>query len=454
MLRRSATFFSLTFFVLIALILSASMTVLSADDWPHWRGPAASGASSEAKLPERWSPTENIAWKAPLAGVGVSSPIVWRDHVFVTSQSGTGASRTGPRLGQGADATPGERSLGGGAAAATASQSLRFLIEAFRRTDGRRLWSYELPLEGPAATVHDKHNLASASPVTDGERVYAVFGSGQVVAVDMAGRQVWTRNLAAEFGAWDIQWGNGSSPILHRGALIMVAYHPAASYLIAMDAVTGKQRWKTDRPKGVTSYSTPLVVPAPQGDELIVNSSAGVEAYDPATGRELWHFAEPNQYPIPVAMHHAGVIYLTRGYRSGPYAAIRPGGRGDISKTHVVWHVPTGAPYISSLVHYDGLLYMAGDVGIVTCVDAKTGERVWRERLGGVYTASPVAGDGKIYLLSETGETLVLRAGRTPQVIARNAIDGRTLASPAIAGGRLFIRTDDHIIAISGGPGT
>jgi outer membrane protein assembly factor BamB len=150
-------------------------------------------------------------------------------------------------------------------------------------------------------------------------------------------------------------------------------------------------------------------------------------------------------------MHDQGIIYLSRGYRSGPYAAIRPGGRGDISKTHVIWHVPTGAPYISSLVHYQGLLYMVGDVGVVTCVDAKTGERVWRERIDGVFTASPVAGDGKVYFLSETGETIVLRAGRKPEVLARNRIDGRILASPAISGGRLFIRTDDSLIAVGGG---
>jgi outer membrane protein assembly factor BamB len=148
-------------------------------------------------------------------------------------------------------------------------------------------------------------------------------------------------------------------------------------------------------------------------------------------------------------MHHDGVIYLSRGYRSGPYAAIRPGGRGDISKSHIVWHVPTGAPYISSLVYYDGLIYMAGDVGVVTCVDAKTGERIWRERLGGIYTASPLAGDGRVYLFSESGETLVLRAGRTPQVIARNRLAGRVLGSPAVSGGRFFIRTDDAIVAIT-----
>jgi outer membrane protein assembly factor BamB len=427
---------------LAIVLLGASA---SAENWPQWRGPAGTGASSETRLPESWSDTQNIAWKTRLNGVGVSSPIVWGDHVFITSQAGSGATRQGPRLGQGGEASPAERSLGN---AAAQGPGVRFLIEALNRVSGERAWTFELAAEGTLPTVHDKHNLASASPVVDGERVYAVFGSGQVVAVDMGGKLIWTRNLATEYGPFDIDWGAASSPIVHRGSLIVVCYHQTASYLLALDARTGRHLWKTERPKGVLSYSTPVVVPGPQGEELIVNSSVGVESYDPATGGALWHFDEPSRFPIPVAMHHQGVIYLSRGYRSGPYAAIRPGGRGDISRTHVVWHVPTGAPYISSLVYYDGLLYMAGDVGVITCVDAGTGAQVWRERLGGIYTASPVAGDGKIYLLSESGETLVLRAGRTPEVLARNRIDGRVLASPAISGGRIFIRTDDHVVAV------
>jgi outer membrane protein assembly factor BamB len=418
---------------------------VSAENWPNWRGPAATGVSTETKLPETWSDTANVAWRTPLTGAGVSSPIAWGDRVFVTSQIGSGSSSVGPRLGQGADRSDAERSL----AAATRGSGVRFVIDALSAGDGRRLWTHELAAEGDLPPVHDKHNLSSASPVTDGQRVYAVFGTGQVVAVDMAGRAAWTRHLGKEFGAWEINWGNGSSPVVFQNALILACYHGAASYLIALDTTTGKQLWKVDRPRGTTSYSTPVVVPAAQGPELIVNSSVGIEAYDPLTGRALWHFNEPNQFPIPVAMHHDGVIYLSRGYRSGPYAAIRPGGRGDISKSHVLWHVPTGAPYISSLVYYDGLIYMAGDVGVVTCVDAKTGERVWRERLGGIYTASPIAGDGRIYLFSESGETIVLRAGRTPQVIARNRLAGRVLGSPAVSGGRLFIRTDDAVVAIT-----
>jgi outer membrane protein assembly factor BamB len=182
--------------------------------------------------------------------------------------------------------------------------------------------------------------------------------------------------------------------------------------------------------------------------EIIVNSSIGVSGHDAATGARLWHFEEANRFPIPMPLFHEGVIYLSRGYRSSPFMAIRPGGKGDISTSHVVWKVASGAPYISSLVHYDGLIYMVGDVGVLTVVDAKTGERVFQERIGGVYSASPIAADGKVYLVSEDGETIVISAGRTPTVLSRNKLTARQLASPAVAGGRLFIRSDDVLYAI------
>ncbi len=427
----------------IAAILIAFSGAASADNWPQWRGPAGTGASVETGLPQTWSDTSNVAWRTRLGGVGVSSPIVWGDRVFVTSQVGQGASRQGPRLGQGGNASAAERSLASGAAG-----RISFVVEALHRQTGQRLWRFDLPADGELPSVHDKHNLASPSPVTDGERVYAVFGSGQVVAIDMTGKQVWARNLGKEIAPFEINWGAGSSPIVHDGSLFLVCYYDNASYLLSLDARTGQQRWKVDRPRGTTSYTTPVIVPAASGHELIVNASTGIEAFDAASGRALWHFSETNQFPIPVAMHHDGVIYLSRGYRSGPYVAIRPGGRGDISKTHVVWRVPTGAPYISSLVYYDGLLYMAGDVGVITAVDAKTGEAVWRQRTSGIFTASPVAADGKIFFASESGETIVMRAGRTAEILARNTIEGRVLASPAISGARIFLRTDDHVIAI------
>lgn len=419
------------------------------ENWPHWRGPSQTGVSTERGLPERWSERENVAWRAPVRGLGISSPIVWGDYVFVTSQIGRSARRAGthPTLVQGGSpSAAGERPLGGGAASAGGRVS--FLVTALHRIDGRKLWEYELPAEGQLAAVHDKHNLASSSPVTDGRRVYAWFGTGQIVALDMAGRLLWSRHLGREYAPFDINWGHSSSPALFNDALVLLCYHDPAAYLMSLDAASGKTLWRVPRGKDINSYSTPLVVQTKAGSELVVNSSIGVSGHSPTTGELLWHIEESNRFPIPMPVASDGIIYTSRGYRSGPYMAIRPGGKGDVSKSHIVWRTDTGAPYVSSLVYYDGFLYMAGDVGVLSAIDAKTGQRVWQERTGGVFTASPVAADGKIYLLSEDGQTIVLAAGKTPRVIARNRLDARQLASPAISGGRIFIRTDDGVIAV------
>jgi outer membrane protein assembly factor BamB len=434
-----------------AIVLSVGLLGVTAhaDNWPQWRGPSGTGVSTERGLPLKWSDGDGVAWKAAIRGTGVSSPIVWNDRVFVTSQLGTVARREGnhPTLVQdGTAREAGERSL------RAASGKLTFLIEAFVRTDGRSLWAFELPAEGTPPPVHEKHNLASASPVTDGERVYAVFGTGQVVAVDMQGKRVWHRNLAAEHGPFEINWGHGSSPIVYNDLVILPCYHEPQSYLLAMDARTGATRWKIDRGGKVVSYSTPIVIRGGDGDELVLNTSEALEAYRPATGEALWRVTETSRFAIPMPVHDAGVIYASRGYRSGPYLAVRAGGRGEVTPSHVLWKSPTGAPYISSLVYADGLLFMAGDVGVVTCIDAKTGERVWQERTGGIFTASPVAADGRIYLFSEPGETIVMRAARKPEVLARNRVDARLLASPAFSNGWIFFRSDDQIIAVRGQP--
>jgi len=417
-----------------------------AADWPQWRGPHGTGVSPEKNLPVRWSATDNVAWKAPIAGLGVSTPIVVGARAFVTSQIGSGARRQGPRLVQGADAAAaGERAL---STRAADDSRVSFVVEAFDTKSGKRLWEYRMAAEGDLTSVHDKHNLASPSPASDGTRVFAWFGNGQIVALDMNGKPVWQRHLGKEIAPFEINWGHGSSPAVFNDLVILLCDHTPASYLLALDAKTGKERWKVDRGKGRASYSTPFVVQAATGPELIVNSTERIDAYDPRTGAFLWHTADTSRFAVPMPTAHDGMLYASRGYRSGPYMAIRPGGRGDVRATHVVWNVATGAPYIASLVYAEGLLYMANDVGIVTAVDAATGERVWQERLGGVYSASPVAADGKVYLVSETGETIVLRAGRKAEVLARNDIGERTLASPAISQGRLFIRTDDHLFCI------
>jgi outer membrane protein assembly factor BamB len=287
--------------------------------------------------------------------------------------------------------------------------------------------------------------------VTDGELVFAWFGTGQLIALDRAGAVKWQRHLGKEIAPFDIQWGHGSSPVLYRDLVILLCDQPSASYLLAIDKRTGQNRWKADRGKGRTSYSTPLVVQHASGAELIVNSSERIDAYDPATGRALWYTGEANRFPIPTPVVHDGIVYASRGYRSGPYMAIRTGGAGDVSASHVVWRVPTGAPYVSSLLYYDDVVYMANDVGVLTAVDAKSGERLWQHRVEGVFSASPVAGGGHVYFVSENGDTIVVKAGRTPAIVSRNAVGERALASPALSNGRVFIRTDEHVFCIGTG---
>ncbi len=418
-----------------------------ANDWPQWRGADGSGVSQDSSLPQSWSEDSGLAWKARLAGQGVSSPIVWGDLVIATSQAGRGVMRPGnhPTLVRGGS---GDRFLEAGE---SPGDKVFFLVEAFDRSSGRLRWSHKFEAGPELAPVHQKSNLASSSPVADGERVYAWFGTGQLVALDAEGKLVWERHIAQQYSPFSIAWGHASSPTVYKDLLILLCDHDPASYLLALDAKTGEERWKADRGQGLRSYSTPLVISADGKDELIVNSSHRLEAYDPATGELLWHTGESNRFPVPVPSFHEGVIYTSRGYRSGPYMAIRPGGRGDVSESHVLWRVATGAPYVSSIVHYQGVIYMANGQGVAKAVDASNGETLWQERIGGVYSASPVAGDGKVYFFSESGEAVVVQAGRQPQVLARNQLEGRFLASPAIAGGRIFVRTDHHLYSLEGG---
>jgi outer membrane protein assembly factor BamB len=432
------------------LVLLVAAPIAAAEDWPQWRGPSSLAVSAESHLPVTWSATEHVAWRAPIAGLGTSSPIVAGDRVFVSSQVGAAPTATGaPQLARDDRALAiREAPLGGRAGAASGGGPVTLVVEAFSRVDGRRLWEYRTPAVGPLPELHEKHNLATPTPVTDGERVYAWFGNGQLVALDLAGRLVWARHLGQDYGTFDAQWGHGSSPTRYRDLIILLGDHRTSAFLVGLDARTGTERWKASRGQGRVAHSTPVVVPGPKGDELVVNSSARVDAYDPATGELLWYTGSERQTPIPSAVFHDGRIFLSRGYRNSDVLAIRAGGRGDVTATQVEWTAPNGASYVPSILHYDGLVYMTNEIGIVTCLDARTGERVWRHRLGGVFFASPVAGDGKVYFVSETGETYVLKAGRTPEILATNDLGERFLASPAIAQGRIFLRSDRTLFAV------
>jgi outer membrane protein assembly factor BamB len=374
------------------------------------------------------------------------------NRVFVTSQIGNAAIRGGshPQLARDDPSlVVRENPMGGRRSEPQADNSEVFLvIEAFNRSNGNKLWEYRELAAGPFPELHEKHNLATPTPITDGEHLYAWFGNGLIICLDMKGNLVWSRHLGQEYFPFQIQWGPASSPVLYKDLIILLCDHNLASYLLALDKRTGKEQWKKDRGTGRVSFSTPLVISGPAGDELIVNSSERIDAYNPANGELLWHVGSPRQSPIPSPVFHDSVIYISRGYRNSDFLAIRPGGRGEVTESHILWRTPTGASYVPSILYYDGLLYMTSDVGIVTCAEASTGEQVWQQRLRGIFFASPTAADGKVYFVSETGETYVVRAGREPHILARNNLAERFIASPAISRGHIFLRSDENLFCI------
>jgi outer membrane protein assembly factor BamB len=265
----------------------------------------------------------------------------------------------------------------------------------------------------------------------------------------MDGNPVWTRHLGKEYSPFLVSWGHGASPALYKDMLVVLCDHTPKSYLLALDKNTGKERWKADRGAGRVSHSTPLVVSGPKGDEMIINSSMRVDAYNPVNGELLWYMGSQRQTPVPTPVFHNGVIYLIRGYRNSDFMALRPGGRGEIMPSSFLWRIASGASYVPSILYYEGLIYVTNEVGIAACVDAQTGKEVWKQRLGGVFFASPVAGDQKIYMASETGEIFVLRAGREPAILARNDLDERIIASPAISNRNIFLRSDGSLFCIN-----
>jgi outer membrane protein assembly factor BamB len=437
--------------IFLCLLLQIA-SPLNAEDWPQWRGPERNGISNESGLPFRWSAGENMAWKVSLAGLGASSPIIWGDRVFVTSQKGAVPVLQGmqPKLARDDDALASRENPIGGRSMKKddPGAEVSLIVEAFHRSDGHRLWQYRTKATGEFPQLSEKHNLATPTPVTDGKLVYAWFGSGQIFALDMEGRLVWTRHLGTEYSPFTVQWGHGASPVLYKETLILLCDHPQKSYLLALDKNTGKERWKVDRGKGRVSHSTPLVFTGPKGDELIVNSSERIDAYNPDNGDFLWYTGSQRQTPIPSPVFHNGVIYLSRGYRNSNFLAIKAGGRGDVAAQNILWNAPNGASYVPSILYYQGLLYVTNEVGVVLCTDAETGNAVWRQRLGGIFFASPVAGDGKVYMVSETGETYVLAAGREAKLLATNDLGERFIASPAISNGHLFLRSDSTLFCI------
>ncbi len=432
---------------IVGLAWSLAFSVACAENWPQWRGPHGDGTSQETALPLRWDETHGVAWKTAIPEWGNSTPAVWDHAIFVTAQTEDG----------------------------------RLLLLKIARATGRIEWTREVGRGQPdrlpprskktendrgRPLFHTTQNLASPSPVTDGELVIAHFGNGDLAAYDFSGNQLWRRNLQADHGRYTIWWGHANSPVLCGDLVISVCMQdslvdlgkPASpSYVVAHDKRTGVMRWKTMRPTSATaepcdSYTTPLVWQRAGRAELVVMGGLILDAYDPQTGRRMWNLPELEGNRVitgPVAAD--GVIYLTQGMRR-PLLAVRPGGEGQRGPGDVLWRHTEATPDSPTPVVSRGLLFLVTDQGIAKCLDARSGQVQWTERLKGAYRASPLAADGRIYFLNTKGLTTVVAAQRELQRLAENPLDDTMFASPVAVAGRLYLRGNKSLYAIDARP--
>jgi outer membrane protein assembly factor BamB len=398
---------------------SVAMVGVSAEAagyWSRWRGPSGQGLATGSGYPDRWSNTENVLWRAAVAGRGHSSPIVWNDRIFLT----------------------------------TAHPDGRASIVAFNRADGKQLWEAVNP-DTTRENLHSKNSHASATAATDGQRVYASFGNKGMLAVDFNGRIVWHRSL----GTFNNYHGTAGSPLLYKDRLIVFQDHAGGSaggaFVTALDIATGKTLWHTQR-RGTVGWSTPIAIRAFDHDEIIVSSQSLVHAYNPDTGAELWT-CRGNLFeviPTPVVGH--GMVFCSSG-RAGPTLAIKPGGKGDVTSSHLAWQSPRGSPFVPSPLLLGDILYLVNDMtSIATALNAISGEPMYQGRLGVArregFSASPVAVDGKVFFTNDEGETFVLRAGTAFDLMHVNRLGAQVLASPALVDRKWYFRTDRELLAI------
>jgi outer membrane protein assembly factor BamB len=408
----------------LTLALTATMAG-SAEDWPQFRGPTGQGHSSERGLPLEWSETTNITWKVPVDGSGWSSPVVSNGRVWLTTVRDEADDR-----------------------GRTRRISLRAL--AFDAESGRLVVDTEVFSLGTSGPLHPKNSRASPTPVLDGDRVYVHFGADGTAALTTTGDIVWKTRLP-----YDSQHGNGGSPVLYRDLLIVNCDgNGGEAYVVALDAATGRTRWKTNRrPPADQAYSTPLVIRVGDRDLVVSAGANRAAAYEALTGREVWAVRYDGFSNVPRPVYGAGHVFIATGFNSPTLIAVRPDGTGDVTRTHLSWTLSRGAPYTPSPIVVDDLLYYVSDTGVLTCVEAVSGALVWQQRIHGNYSASPVHADGRIYWLSEEGIATVIAPGRTFRQLAVNSLDGTTLASMAVSSGAIFIRSQQHLyrVALPGG---
>ena len=402
--------------------LALAFTAHAADDWPQFRGPTGQGISDAKGVPVEWSDTQHVAWKVEVPGKGWSSPVLSRGRLYLTSAIGDSGS------------------------------GITLHAICLDAKDGRTLWDTEIftPDPAAAAAMHRKNSLASGTPIVTADRLYVHFGHMGTAALDLAGKIMWKQTELA----YSPVHGNGGSPALVGDALVFSCDGASNPFVAALDAATGKVRWKT--PRNTTaqkpfSFCTPLAVTVGGATQVILPGSGFVGSYDPRDGHENWRVNYGEGYsviPRPVFAH--GLLFVSSSFNKPVLLAVRPeGAKDDATESSVAWTLNKAVPHSASMLVLGDELYFVSDAGIASCADAKTGEVHWSERLAGGFSASPFAAEGRVYFQNETGTTFVLKAGKKFEQLAKNDIGEPTLASCAVADGTLFLRSEKYLRKIT-----
>lgn len=411
-------------------LLAVCIPATGAENWPGFRGPTGQGISAETGVPLTWSATENVAWKTAIPGEGWSSPIIYGEHMFVTSTTDEGRSCH---------------------------------VICLDRRSGKIRWNTKV-CEQEVRKKREENSDATPTPTTDGQHVYAVFSSGKMVAVDFEGTVVWTNHDVNFYG----HHGLAASPILYQDLVIMpydgssdgennqvgwkIPWEQAV--LLAVDKTTGKVRWRGKRGLSRLGHVTPNVLRDNGTDQIVSGAGDRVQGFDPADGRLIWSIYSKGEGVTPSIVVGDGLVFSCSGFEAPTIRVIRAGGTGDVTDSHMAWEQSKGVPSLASMLYVKPNIYAVSDSGVVTCFLAATGEVLWQERIGGKHSASPIYADGKIYFLTEAeGESVVIEAGPHLKILARNRLEEKCKASMAVSQGNLFIRTEHHLFCIGHSPG-
>jgi outer membrane protein assembly factor BamB len=440
-------------FFLITTLLICSVVSAEAQNWPAFRGSNASGAADGQNPPTKWNveKNENVVWKTPIPGLAHASPIVWGDKLFVVTAV-SGAPQGKFRHGLYGDVDS-DKDLSKHA----------WKVYCVNKKTGKILWERTATEGVPKIKRHIKSTHASQSPVTDGKYVVAFFGSEGLFCYDFNGKLIWKQDLGLLDSGWffdpDYQWGMASSPIIYKGLVIVQCDLQKGSFIAAFDVKTGKQTWKTERAE-IPSWGSPTIFESKGKAMVVTNATKRIRGYDPMTGKETFELSGNSEVTVGTPVVGHDLVFVTAGYPPiQPIYAIKPTAAGDITlaegketNDHIAWSKKRGGTYMPTPIVYGDHLYTCSNNGVLTCYDAKTGERIYQERVAGqsnAFTASPVAADGKLYLAGEDGDLFVVKAGPKYELISTNPMGEVIMATPAISEGMIFVRTIGHVYGIA-----